>query len=215
MHIVFSWIAWFLLYIIACKSTENILKHYKLFKMQKIIRFCLVVVAANLIIIRTSAQLPKLPKVLAFAHFTYGSPSNTSFKNISNYGVGYELGAGIGLGKTIITASIGQMSYNIPNGIRVNGATISGQPDHLKVTPLKLGLRKYLIAGLFLHGDLGMAIQKYDSYSATENNFLYEFGAGFKFAFFELGAAYTGYKLAGTSINAQSLLVKAGLAIKL
>jgi hypothetical protein len=183
--------------------------------MQKIIRVCLVLVAANLIIVRTSAQLPKLPKVLAFANFTYGSPSNTDFKNISNYGLGYELGAGIGLGKTIITASIGQMNYNIPNGIRVNGVIISGQPDHLKVTPLKLGLRKYFIAGLFLHGDLGMAIQKYDTYSATEQNFLYEFGAGFKFTVFEFGAAYTGYKLAGTSVNANSLLLKAGLAIKL
>jgi len=96
MHIVFSWIAWFLLFITACKSTENILKHYKFFKMQKIIRVCLVLVAANFIIVRTLAQLPKLPKVLAFANFTYGSPINTDFKNISNYGVGYELGAGIG-----------------------------------------------------------------------------------------------------------------------
>lgn len=183
--------------------------------MRKIIQFSVLLFTANLIVASTSAQLPKLPKVLAFGNLTYGSPSNTDFKNISNNGLGYEIGAGIGLGKTIITASIGQMNYNIPNGIYVNGALISSQPDHLKVTPLKLGLRKYLLAGLFLHGDLGMAIEKYDKFNASGNYFLYEVGAGLKLLFLEVGAAYTGYQLAGTSVNANSLLLKAGLALKL
>ena len=183
--------------------------------MRKIIQFSVLLFGANLIITGISAQLPKLPKILAFGNLTYGSPSNAGFKNISNNGIGYEVGAGIGLGKTIITASVGQMSYNIPNGIIVNGVTVSSQPDHLKVTPLKLGMRKYLIAGLFLHGDLGIAIQKYDKYAATGSHFLYEAGAGFKLGFFEVGAGYTGYKLAGTSVNANSLLLKAGLALKL
>ena len=183
--------------------------------MRKILQISVLLFAANLILIRVSAQLPKLPKVLVFGNVTYASPSNADFKNISNHGLGYELGAGIGLGKTILTGSVGQMSYNIPNGIYVNGTVISSQPDHLKVTPLKIGIRKYLIAGLFLNGGLGVAIQKYDKYGVTGSNFLYEAGAGFKLGFFEVGAAYTGYKLAGTSVNANSLLVKAGLAVKL
>lgn len=183
--------------------------------MRKILQFFIVLLAVNVSMIRVSAQLPQLPKVLAFGNVTYGSPSNADFKNVSNRGIGFEVGAGIGFGKTILTASVGQMSYNIPNGIFVNGVAVNNQPDHLKVTPLKLGIRKYLIAGLFLNGNIGVAIQKYDNYSATAKNFLYEFGAGCKLGFFEVGAAYTGYKLAGTSVNANSLLLKAGLALKL
>ena len=152
--------------------------------MRKILQFSVLLFAANLILATVCAQLPKLPKVLVFGNVTYATPSNTDFKNISNHGLGYELGAGIGLGKTILTGSVGQMSYNIPNGIYVNGTVISSQPDHLKVTPLKIGIRKYLIAGFFLNGGLGVAIQKYDKYGATGSNFLYEAGAGFKFGFF-------------------------------
>jgi hypothetical protein len=188
---------------------------YKLFSMRKILQISLFFLAANLIIPAVPAQLPKLPKVLAFGNVTYANPSNADFKNISNHGLGVEVGAGLGLGKTILMASVGHMSYNIPTGIVVNGVTLSGQPDHLKVTPLKLGIRKYLIAGLFLNGNVGIAMQKYDKYSATSNSFLYEFGAGFKFLFLELGAAYTGYKMAGTSINANSILWKGGVAIKI
>jgi hypothetical protein len=166
-----------------------------------------------------AAQLPgpKLPKVLAFANFTYANPSNTSFKNISNNGVGFEAGAGIGMGKTLIIASLGQMSYNIPNTATVPGIAFTSTSSHLKVTPLKIGVRRYLVAGLFLNGNLGVAMQKYDNSTVTGSNFLYEAGAGWKLGFLELGAAYTGFNLAGTSptVTANALLLKAGLAIKL
>lgn len=183
--------------------------------MRKIIQFSLLLFAANVVISGAFAQLPRLPKILAFGNLTYANPSNPDFKAIANNGIGYEIGAGLGLGKTIITASVGRMRYTIPNGIFADGVFITSQPDHLKVTPLKIGLRKYLIAGLFLHGDLGMAIQSYDKYNATAKSLLYEVGAGFKFGFVEVGAGYTGYKLAGTSMQANSVLLKAGLALKL
>ena len=174
----------------------------------------IVVCACCLIGQVVDAQIVKLPKVLGFANVTYANPSNADFKNVSNHGLGYEIGAGIGLGKTLLMGSVGRMSYNIPNALVVNGTTVSTS-DHLKVTPLKIGLRQYLIAGLFLNGNVGVAMQKYDKYSATASNFLWEAGAGFKFGFLELAAAYTGYKMAGTSINANSLLLKGGIAIKL
>ncbi len=169
--------------------------------------------------LKSAAQLPgpKLPKVLAFANFTYANPSNTAFKNVSNNGYGFEAGAGLGFGKTLIIASLGQMSYNIPNASTVSGVAFTSSSSKLKVTPLKVGIRRYLIAGLFLNGNLGVAMQKYDNSTTTGSTFLYEAGAGFKLGFFELGAAYTGFNLAGTSptISANALLLKAGLAIKL
>jgi len=181
---------------------------FKSITVRKIIQFSLCCIALVFSMQEAAAQLPgpKLPKVLAFANFTYANPSNTSFKNISNNGVGFEAGAGIGMGKTLIIASLGQMSYNIPS-----------TSSHLKVTPLKIGVRRYLVAGLFLNGNLGVAMQKYDNSTVTGSNFLYEAGAGWKLGFLELGAAYTGFNLAGTSptVTANALLLKAGLAIKL
>lgn len=187
--------------------------------MRKIIQIFVLLIGVSAIVVKTSAQLPKLPKVLVFGNVTYGSPSNTDFKNISDRGIGFEAGGGIGLGKTILVASFGQMSYDIPStaALTAAGVAFSSTSSHLKVTPLKIGLRRYLIAGLFLNGNLGVAIQKYDNSTASGSTFLYEAGAGFKLGFFEVGAAYTGYNLAGTSrpISANSLLLKAGLAIKL
>jgi hypothetical protein len=171
--------------------------------MRKIPRIIILFFLANLAISRLEAQLPGLPKVLAFGNLTYASPVNTNFKNIADYGLGYEVGAGIGLGKTLLIASAGHISYKI------------GNAGHLKVTPLKLGIRRYLLLGLFLNANLGMAMQEYDFLPDKKNSLLYEVGGGFKFGFFELGAAYTGYKLAASFGSANSLLVKAGLAVKL
>jgi hypothetical protein len=180
--------------------------------MRKIIQVFVLVVVSNLALNRVSAQLPK---VLAFANYTYAAPSNTEFKNISNHGSGYELGAGFGFGKTMFTVSGGQMTYNIPNNITVGGIVLSNQPDQYKVTPIKVGIRQYLLFGLFINGNVGIAIQKYDNYKANGDSFLWEFGAGYKFLIFEFGAAYTGNHMSGTTINANSLLLKGGLAIKI
>jgi hypothetical protein len=168
--------------------------------MRKIIQACTFLLIGNLMIEKAQAQLPK---ALLFGNFTYANPTNASFKNISNYGAGFELGGGIGFGKTILMASAGQMRYNVPNA------------GHINVTPLKLGIRRYILLGLFLNGNLGMAMQKYNFTNQTKNSFLYEAGAGYKLGFFEVGAAFTGYPLVGSSGNANSLLLKAGLAIKI
>lgn len=165
--------------------------------MRKIVQIFLILCAANLIIPRVTAQLPK---VLAFGNVTYANPVG-DFKNVSNNGVGYELGAGLGLGKTMLMASSGNIRYNLPN------------LGHLSVTPWKFGIRQYLLLGLFLNGNVGVANLKYD-YDALpdqqKSHFLYEVGAGYKLGFFELGAAYTGF-----GNNANALLLKGGLAIKL
>lgn len=195
---------------------------HKLRNVRKIIQFSLLFIAMVGCTLRSVAQLPgipKLPKVLAFANFTYANPANADFKQISNNGVGFEAGAGLGLGKTLLTASFGSISYNIPNTTAtVPGIAFTSSSSHLKVTPLKLGIRRYLIAGLFLNANMGVAVQKYDNSSSSGGStFLYEGGGGLKLGFLELGAAYTGFNLAGTSrpVTANAWLLKAGLAIKL
>lgn len=165
--------------------------------MRKTFFFLLLFSAANLVIPGVNAQLPK---VLAFGNVTYANPAG-SFKDISNNGVGYELGAGLGLGKTLLMASSGNVRYNMPNR------------GHLSVTPWKFGLRRYLLLGLFVNTNIGIARLNYDYDNLPDeqsSHFLYELGAGYKLGFFEVGAAYTGY---GQDRNA--LLLKAGLAIKL
>ncbi|MES2373674.1 MAG: hypothetical protein V4557_13925 [Bacteroidota bacterium] len=176
--------------------------------MRKIIQFSVLLIAANLIFVSVSAQLPK---ALVFGNVTYANPSG-SFKDVSNYGIGYELGGGIGFGKTILIGSVGHMQYHIPNPTPGGLLFESPEPD-IKFTPIKVGIRRYLLLGLFVNGNLGMAIRKWGS-TEKVNYFLYEAGAGYKLGFFEVGAAYTGYSSSGR-IKVNALLLKAGLAIKI
>jgi hypothetical protein len=171
--------------------------------MRKIVQILVLVSGSILAVNKGHGQLPK---VLAFGNFTYGSPSSTDFKNISNYGTGYELGAGFGFGKTMLIGSIGQINYHLPQ--QSIGGVILFEKEDYKITPIKVGLRRYLLLGLFLNGNLGIAI------SNSKSHFLYEAGAGYKLGFFEIGAAYTSYKLS-SNLNTSAFLFKAGLAIKL
>lgn len=167
----------------------------------------MLLIVANLQFSSVSAQLPK---ALVFGNVTYANPTG-SFKDYSNYGVGYEIGGGVGFGKTILMASIGHMRFHIPNPTP-SGLLFEAANEDIKFTPVKLGVRRYLLLGLFLNGNLGMAVRKWNGNSA--NYFLYEAGAGYKLGFFELGAAYTGYSSSGR-IKVNALLLKAGLAIKI
>ena len=172
--------------------------------MTKLPKFLVLAVTFLFFSLCSSAQF-KLPKVLAFGNFTYANPTG-DFKNNYNNGTGFEIGAGLGFGKTLITASTGSMKYQ---------AVSSNALGDLKVTPIKAGIRQYLLLGLFINGDVGYAIQSYSKSSNTSNNFLYEIGAGIKFlGVIELGVAYTGWQTPA-STNANALLFKGGLAIKL
>ena len=172
--------------------------------MRKIIQFSVLLLIANLLITGVSAQLPK---VLAFGNVTYANPTSADFKRVSTYGIGYEIGGGIGFGKNMLIGSVGQMTYHLPR--QVVGGVVVFEGENWKFTPIKLGLRRYLLLGLFVNGNLGIAIR-----DNSTNYFLYEAGAGYKLGFFEVGAAYTGYSHSG-STNINALLLKAGLAIKL
>lgn len=170
--------------------------------MRKIIEFSFLLFAFNLFFTTAGAQLPK---ALVFGNATYATPVNSEFKDRCNYGIGYEVGGGVGFGKTMLTGSVGGMRYHFPRQV-VNGVVLF-EEESFNVTPIKIGFRRYLLLGLFLNANAGIAV------SNSKSPFLYEAGAGYKLGFFEIGAAYTGYKVGG--INNNSLLFKAGLAVKI
>lgn len=154
----------------------------------------------------SNAQLIKLPKVLIFGNGTYAAPSG-DFSNLYDGGLGFEIGGGLGLGRNLIYASTGYINYKAKSG---NSAGKMG------LTPVKFGIRHYIFGGLFINGAVGTAVQNFDNSNNNGSSFLYEVGAGLKFlGLIEIGAAYQGHSLAGTSVNANALLIKAGLALKL
>ncbi|MBS1626461.1 MAG: hypothetical protein JSR09_03710 [Bacteroidetes bacterium] len=177
--------------------------------MYKVTNFLMFTIVTLFFSVSAKAQIVKLPKALLFGNFTYTNPQG-DFANSVNNGTGFEVGGGLGLGKTLLYASTGYIKY-------------SGNSDNLKVVPLKVGIRRYLLMGLFLNGAIGVATQSYDNRSVTNSSFLYEVGAGIKLlGIIELGAAYTGWQTqtllipSGTqSKPANALLLKAGVAIKL
>ena len=152
-----------------------------------------------------------IPKVVAFGNFTYAIPNSGAFTEKYNNGTGFEVGGGFGLGKTMIIASTGLINYTP----KKDGVS------NYKVVPIKVGIRRYIVAGLFLNAQIGMAKQTFTNTLGQDDNrtgFLYEFGAGIKVLhIIELGADYTGYTtgdLSGIS-TAKVLLVKAGFVIKI
>lgn len=167
--------------------------------MRKIIQFSILLMTANLFFTKASAQLPK---ALVFGNVTYVNTGG-DFKQFSNYGVGYEIGAGLGLGKTMLMGSVGSIRYNLPG----SPGGVFENNSHVNVTPIKVGIRQYLLLGLFLNGNVGMAIR------GDSKPVLFEAGAGYKLGFFEIGAAYSSYKVFGYTNSA--VLFKGGLAIKI
>ncbi len=152
-----------------------------------------------------------IPKLLAFGNFTYAVPQSISLSNAYNYGYGFEAGVGFGLGKSMIIGSTGLITYKPKSSLVSN----------YQVVPIKVGIRRYLIAGLFVNGQIGIAKETYTNTSGNSDNhtgFLYEAGGGIKILkLIELGAAYTGYttgSLSGIS-TAKSFLIKAGIALKI
>jgi hypothetical protein len=176
--------------------------------MTKVTKFLCIAVFGVLFSVATKAQLVKLPKVLAFGNFTYAIPQG-NFSNIYSNGMGFEAGAGLGLGKTLLYASTGYLTYKAENG---------NPSGDWKVVPIKFGVRRYLLFGLFLNGALGIANQSFSGGTggSSSSSLLYEVGAGIKvLGLVEIGAAYTGYNATINNANANAILLKAGLAIKL
>ncbi len=160
-------------------------------------------------VISASAQVPK---ALVYGNFTIAVPQGDDFTKAYGQGAGGEIGGGIGFGKTMLIGSLGYINYAAANA----NVNILGD---LKVIPIKVGIRRYLVGKLFVNGQIGAAVESYTKSSATGTKFLYEVGAGVKIIhLIEVGLAYTGYPAAAAApydIKYNSLLFKVGFSVKL
>lgn len=148
----------------------------------------------------------KLPKVLIAAHLEYANPTGTDFSNQYKYGFGGDVEAGVGLGKTLLTGILDYKSFAPHSSF-----------SRMNVTSVKVGLRQYLLAGLFLNLNGGGATIKQAGNTSTR--FVMEGGAGFKLLGFEVLANYGGFSTPLSVPNgnyfAGSFIVKAGFALKI
>ena len=152
----------------------------------------------------------KLPKFYVGFHGIYGSPIDATLSKNYNYGLGADAEAGLGFGKTMVTASLGYINYAATNN--TNGA--------LSFFPIKANVRQYLLMGLFANAGLGVAIQSVPTsvpnYSFdNSSNLLYEAGIGFKLVGIEGMINYGSWKNSTTNTWNSNWLLKLGYALKL
>ena len=132
--------------------------------MHKIICLFITILA---IIFVVNAQAPK---TLVYGNFTIATPQGTDFSKAYNGGNGIEIAGGIGIGKTLLIGSTGYIQYQ--------AQSVNTLGD-LKVIPIKVGIRRYLVGKLFVNGQVGAAIESYGKSSGTGTKFLYELANGY------------------------------------
>ena len=175
--------------------------------MRKVFIFFLFVTMSLLFSSGLSAQLIKRPRALLFGNLSYLSPSNDALKLNFKGGVAGEFGAGLGLGKTMLTGSIGYQLYSSRGGVA------SG---NLRVIPVKAGIRRYLIGSIFLQANGGIAFQSYANANNSGSSFVYELGAGLKLLkLLELQLTTNGWKQPGAPNQSKALFFKAGWSIRI
>jgi len=120
-----------------------------------------------------------------FVHGQYLTPTDKDFKNAYNFGAGAEGGAGIGLGKTFITATVGYSAFAAKKGTTANTLTM---------VPMKLGLRHYFLPMnlIYIHADAGVSNLKTKGINSV-SPFTGDVGAGVKLGPLEAGIAYEGF----------------------
>lgn len=118
-----------------------------------------------------------------YGHALYAQPSGNNFGDATKGGIGGEVGAGIGWKKTFIVGTTGYTLFFNKD---------SYTSGNITYVPVKLGVRQYLVKKLvFLHADAGVGKIKISDESSSR--FSGDFGAGVKFAGFELQLDYDGF----------------------
>jgi len=142
-----------------------------------------------------------------FVHGQYLTPTDKNFKNAYNFGAGAEGGAGIGLGKTFITGTVGYSVFEAKKGTPATNLTM---------VPMKLGLRHYFLPMnlIYIHADAGVANIKVKGGSSA-SPFTGDVGAGVKLGPLEAGIAYDGFSKKDSYGSASWLAFKLGWRIGL
>lgn len=126
---------------------------------------------------------------------------DASYKN----GVGAEAYVGVGVGQTYLVGTLGISTY---------GAERNNQAGRLTYTPMKLGIKQFLLAKrLFIQADLGLARVRNKNFDSKQ--FTRGIGAGARLLGLEVGLYYDGFKNKNASGFSNSLNAKVGWSFSL
>ena len=174
--------------------------------MYKLSKYLIVCIGFLFAATNSSAQF-KLPHVQLIANAIYATPTNSSFKDNYKNGLGAEVGAGFGLGSTMLMGTLGYQGF---------GNTSGNTAGNLKVTTIKGGLRQYFFLGhLFLLGNVGTAIHSYTNNNTTGSKFIYEYGAGARLFGLELQLTQAHWEQPIAIAASNAFNVKLGFSFKL
>ena len=149
----------------------------------------------------------KLPHLQLILNANYAPPTNSSFSNVNNAGIGAEAGAGLGYGSTMFMGTVGYQHF---------GASSNNPAGSLNVTTLKGGIRQYIFLGrLFLLGNIGTAIQSYSSSSIKGNELIYEYGGGVRLFGLEVQLTQSHWQQPINVAASSAFNVKVGFSFKL
>jgi len=172
--------------------------------MKKPFKLVLVLVFSSVLFTAQKTSAQRL--FFLFGHAVYDKPVQNNFKDKYNWGVGGEIGAGIGANKTFFTGTLGYTKFNAISG---------NTAGNLTYVPIKLGIRQYVFAKiLFLNANAGIATLNPKN-GDSQSRFTADVGVGAKLAGLDLGINYDGYAANNPSGWASWISFKAGFRIGL
>lgn len=175
--------------------------------MRKISKLSLFIIIAMAFCIELQAQLLKRPRALVFGNLAYASPAGSGLDANYSAGVAGEFGGGLGFGKTIFTGSIGYQLFSSRPGVAAG---------NLRIVPIKLGVRRYLLGSIFLQVHGGIATQSYAHSGTRGSSFVYELGGGWKLLkMLEVQLTTNSWKQPASFSRSNAWLLKAGWSLRL
>lgn len=175
--------------------------------MRKISKLSLFIIILMSICTVLQAQILKRPRALMFGNIAYASPTGSGLDANYRGGVAAEFGGGLGLGKTILTGSVGYQLFSSRAGVTAG---------NLRIVPLKLGVRRYLLGSIFLQAHGGIATQTYAHSSTKSSSFVYELGGGLKILkLLEVQLTTNSWKQPGATARSNAWFLKAGWSLRL
>ena len=189
------------------KLNKNDFLYKEINPMRKISKLSLFLLLVLVFSSETEAQIIKRPRALLFGNLAYVSPYGAGLDANYRGGVAGEFGGGLGLGKTMLTGSIGYQLISSRSGVAAG---------NLRIIPIKVGIRRYLVGSIFLQANGGIASQSYAHNGPSGSSFVYELGGGLKLLkLLELQLTTNSWKQPSASARSNALFFKAGWSIRL
>lgn len=175
--------------------------------MRKISKLSLFIIMVMGFCTLSQAQILKRPRALVFGNLAYADPAGSGLGANYRAGVAGEFGGGLGLGKTIFTGSIGYQLFSSRSGVAAG---------NLRIVPVKIGVRRYLVGSIFLQAHGGVATQSYAHSGTKGSSFVYELGGGLKILkLLEVQLTTNSWKQPASTARSNAWFLKAGWSLRL